>query len=86
MEGYANIHMLPMYQRKIAYGSNGFPFNAEFCSREVDYSKGICPNAEKLHDETFLGYEMCLHELSEEDINLIIQVFKKVWKNLHKLR
>ena len=86
MEGYANIHMLPMYQRKVAYGSNGFPFNAEFCSREVDYSKGICPNAEKLHDETFLGYEMCLHELSEEDINLIIEVFKKVWKNLNKLR
>jgi dTDP-4-amino-4,6-dideoxygalactose transaminase len=86
VEGYANIHMLPMYQRKIAYGSNGFPFNAEFCSREVDYSKGICPNAEKLHDETFLGYEMCLHELSEEDINLIIEVFKKVWKNLNKLR
>ena len=24
MCGYANIHMLPMYQNKIAYGSGGF--------------------------------------------------------------
>jgi len=85
MEGYANIHLLPMYQKKIAYGSNGFPWNAEF-TRNIDYSKGICPVAEKLHDETFLGYEMCLHELDDKEIQLIIQAFKKVWKNLDKIK
>ncbi len=85
MEGYANIHMLPMYQNKIAYGSSGFPWNSEYCDREVSYAKGICPVAEKLHDESFLGYEMCLHELSDKDIDLVLKSFHKVWNNLDKL-
>ena len=85
MEGYANVHMLPMYQKKIAYGSNGFPWNSDFCSREIEYHKGICPIAEKLHEESFLGYEMCLHELSDNDVDLILEAFHKVWKNLNKL-
>jgi dTDP-4-amino-4,6-dideoxygalactose transaminase len=85
-EGYANIHMLPMYQQKIAYGKKGFPWNSDFCDREIKYEKGICPVAEKLHDETFLGYEMCLHELSEQDVELLIKAFKKVWMNIDTLR
>ena len=77
--------MLPMYQKKIAYGSNGFPWNSDICSREINYHKGICPTAEKLHDESFLGYEMCLHELSDNDVDLMLEAFHKVWKNLDKL-
>lgn len=84
--GYANIHMLPIYQEKIAYGSNGFPWTSDICKREVDYSHGICPVAEELHETSFLGYEMCLHDLSIEDVNLIIKAFNKVWNNLDELR
>ena len=51
--GYQNIHLLPMYQNKIAYGSNGFPWNSEICKREISYEEGICPVAEKLHSKTF---------------------------------
>ncbi len=85
MEGYANIHMLPMYQKKIAYGSNGFPWKSEICREEVDYSHGICPVAEKLHEKTFMGYEMCLHKLEDDDLDLMIRAFKKVWNNLSSL-
>ncbi|MDG2147011.1 MAG: DegT/DnrJ/EryC1/StrS family aminotransferase [Flavobacteriaceae bacterium] len=84
--GYANIHLLPIFQKKIAYGSQGFPWNSEICKREVSYDKGICPIAENLHDNTFLGYEMCLHDLSNRDVKLIIEAFKKVWNNLDELR
>ena len=86
MGGYANIHLLPIFQKKIAYGSQGFPWNSEICKREVSYDKGICPIAENLHDNTFLGYEMCLHDLSNRDVKLIIEAFKKVWDNLDELR
>ena len=41
MNGYINIHMLPMYQKKIAYGSKGFPWTSDICHRDVKYSKGI---------------------------------------------
>jgi dTDP-4-amino-4,6-dideoxygalactose transaminase len=77
--GYANVHLLPMYQRKIAYGSKGFPWTSDICKREVSYAKGICPVAEGLHDKTFLGYEMCLNELEDGDVELIVTAFKKVW-------
>ena len=85
MGGYANIHLLPMYQRKIAYGSNGFPWSSEICKRDVSYKKGICPVAEELHENS-LGYEMCLHDLSNQDTNLIIEAFYKVWSNLDEIR
>jgi dTDP-4-amino-4,6-dideoxygalactose transaminase len=84
--GYANLHLLPMYQEKIAYGSKGFPWTSNLCHREVDYNKGICPVAEKLHETTYLGFEMCLHELSDSDVNLIVNVFHKVWENMGELR
>ena len=82
---FANLHLLPLYQKKIAYGTKGFPWNSEFCKRDINYNKGICPVAETLHDETYLGFEMCRFELSEIDINNIIKAFKKVWNNLENL-
>tara|TARA_B100000965_G_scaffold394913_2_gene407734 strand:- start:748 stop:1089 length:342 start_codon:yes stop_codon:yes gene_type:complete len=84
--GYANIHQLPIFQQKIAYGSKGFPWSSDICERDVSYAKGICPVAEYLHEKSFIGYEMCLHDLSEEDTNMIISAFKKVWNNLYDLR
>lgn len=85
INGYANIHLLPMYQQKIAYGSTGFPWSADICRRDIDYGKGICPIAEQLHDKTFIGYEMCLHDLSTVDIDGIVCAFEKVWENLDEL-
>lgn len=78
-QGYVNVHLLPMYQKKIAYGSKGFPWSSDICHRDVDYRKGICPVAEELHDKTYLGFGMCVHELDDEDIDLIVAAFKKVW-------
>ena len=78
--------VLPMYQKKIAYGSNGFPWTADICRRDVDYSRGICPVAENLQAESYLGYQMCLNDLSNDDVDLIIEAFRKVWSNLDALK
>jgi len=84
-QGYQNVHLLPMYQRKIAYGRNGFPWTAEFARRDVDYRKGICPVAERLHESTYLGFELCVHELNDAEVDLIAQAFRKVWAQLPAL-
>lgn len=84
--GYANVHLLPMYQKKIAYGSKGFPWSSDICKRNVDYSKGICPVAEELHDKSFLGFEMCVYDMSDDDVQLIVRAFEKVWANMDTLR
>lgn len=82
---YQNIHLLPLYQRKIAYGSMGFPWSSDICRRDVDYSKGICPVAEQLNDSTYLGFGMCVYDLTEDDADLIVTAFHKVWNSLKLL-
>lgn len=84
--GYTNIHLLPMYQQKIAYGSKGFPWSSDICHRDVNYLKGICPVAETLHDTNYLGFEMCMHELTDTDVDLITSAFRKVWKHMESLK
>jgi dTDP-4-amino-4,6-dideoxygalactose transaminase len=84
--GYANLHLLPMYQQKIAYGSKGFPWTSDICHREVNYKKGICPVAETLHETSYLGFEMCLNQMSNEDTDLMVRAFWKVWDNLDQLK
>lgn len=83
---YQNIHLLPLYQKKIAFGSRGFPWSSDICRREVDYSKGICPVAEQLNDHSYIGFGMCVYDLTSEDIRQIGTAFKKVWRNLDSLR
>ncbi len=84
--GYCNIHLLPIYQKKICYGSKGFPWTKENYSGDVSYSKGICPNAEKLHDETYIGIEMCLYEYSSDEVEQLVAAFRKVWSHLEYLK
>ncbi len=84
--GYVNLHLLPLYQQKIAYGDKGFPWYSSICHREVSYHKGICPVAENLHEHEFIGYQMCLHDLTDSDVDLLIAAFRKVWLNLDKLQ
>jgi perosamine synthetase len=84
-DSYQNIHLLPLYQKKIAYGANGFPWSSDISQRDVDYSKGICPIAEELNDSTYLGLGMCVYDLNIDDIDLVVEAFKKVWANLECL-
>lgn len=84
--GYQNLHLLPMYQKKMAYGSKGFPWTSDICKRNVSYAKGICPVAEDLHESSFLGFGICSHEFKDEEVDLIIAAFHKVWRNLEALR
>lgn len=83
---YQNIHLLPLYQKKVAYGTTGFPWNSSICRRDIDYRKGICPVAERLNDFSYLGLGICAYELSRDDIDLIICGFRKVWSHLDELR
>jgi len=85
-KGYQNIHLLPVYQKKIAYGSRGFPWTSDICHRDVDYSRGICPVAEELNDTSYMGFGMCVHDLSSQDIDLIVAAFRKVWDGLGQLK
>ena len=70
---FANVHLLPIFQKQ-AYGSNGFPWNTSFTRENISYKKGICPVAESLHDKNYLGFQMCMYEMSNDEIELMILI------------
>jgi len=81
--GYKNIYLLPMYQKKTAYGLNRFPWSLN--NNEINYNKGICPVAENLYFQDFFAIQLCLFDLSDDDLKLIIDAFHKVWESLDTL-
>ena len=81
-DGYCNLHLLPMYQRRVAYGSSGFPWTGGCYKGNVSYDKGICPVAEELQDKKYMGIGICTYDYLPEDIDLLAQAFHKVWDSL----
>lgn len=79
IEGYTNLHLLPIFRKKIAYGSKkSFPWILN--EKKYIYKKGICPVAEKYHDEMFIGLGVMNYDFSIKDMNNIVKIFKEVWK------
>ena len=57
--GYlAPLYLLPVFQRRIAIGSAGFPF--DLSSRE--YPKGLCPTTERLYEKELMLFEICAYD------------------------
>lgn len=75
-EGYQNLHRLPVFEAR--YLQTRLPRSASPVARS-------CPTAELLHDQRFLGVNMCAHEYSPDEVEQMIRAFKKVWGQLDKL-
>jgi len=84
--GYQNLHLLPIYQNKIAFGTKGYPWTSESYKGHVSYQKGICPVAEALHDESFLQIGLCTHTFVDHEVDAMVCAFHKVWNNMDDLR
>ena len=63
-EGYINIHKLPLFENKIAYGNKSFPWSK--FNKNINYSNNLCPIAENLQNSSFISFEICLFELSKK--------------------
>jgi perosamine synthetase len=75
--GYVKpLYLQPMFQNKIAYGSNGYPFSGS----DVNYDKGICPVTERMHFSELFSHEFILPSMRKSDIDDVIAAFEKVWK------
>ena len=82
--GYQNIHLNPLFLNRIAYGTKSFPWKGLVeGDSKIFYKKGLCPVAEKLHNQTFIGIGLCHHFYTNKEVDLIIDSFHKVWKGLN---
>ena len=83
---YQNLHLLPMFRQRIAYGTGGFPWRSAAGESAVRYGPGLCPVAEELHSQTFLGLALGQFSHAPADIERIVTAFRKVWAHLPALR
>lgn len=84
--GYVRpLYLQPLYQKRMAYGSNGFPWTAEFYKGKVDYSRGICPVTEKMHFERLFYHEMIRPPMTRADLDDVVMAFAKVWERREEL-
>ena len=81
--GYVRpLYLQPLYQQRATHCS----FNCEKYKGQVNYNKGICPVAEKLHYEELITHEYIRPGMTKEDIIDVINALDKVSKNIHELR
>lgn len=76
------LYHLPVFQKKIAIGHKNFPFNLT----KRNYHNNLCPVAEKLYQEKFIGLEICAWEMNTKLVEQLIQAFYKVYDNLNDLK
>lgn len=83
LEGYQNIHLNPMFRQRIAYGASGFPWIGLAKGKsDVTYQSGLCPVAEKLHQQSFLGLNLCAHAFNKAEVDAVVDAFRKVWNGM----
>jgi len=80
--GYVQpLYMLPAFQKRIAIGRYGFPFNLT----ERTYAAGLCPITERLHKSEMLIFLVCSYDPSESQMDQINTAFHKVYENRQQL-
>ena len=86
-QGYVRpLYLEPMYQRRIAFGKDGFPFTYSGYKGNVSYERGICPVTERMHFEEVITFGNCHADMKESDLADVASAFQKVFENLAALR
>jgi len=77
--GYTEpLYHAPLYQQRIAFGRNGFPFTYEGYKGTVSYDRGICPVAERMWEKELMVTNVCRAGVSQQDLMDVVLAFEKV--------
>lgn len=85
--GYTEpIYLEPVYQNRIAYGKDGFPFTYSGYYGNVDYRKGICPVTERMFYQELMFTDICHANVIKSDLEDVITAFEKVFSNITSIK
>lgn len=77
-EGYVRpLYLAPLYQRQIALGRDGFPWNLH-PDVVYDHRPGLCPVAERMRDQELLLTPLVREPLTEADLDDLVAAMRKV--------
>lgn len=82
--GYVRpIYLEPMYQKKVAYGKDGWPFTG---AEKIDYSKGTCSVCERMHEKELMVTGVCRYPHTKKDMDYVVRAFEKIFENIDELK
>jgi perosamine synthetase len=79
------LYMEPMYQKRIAFGRDGYPFTYPGYRGKVSYEKGICPVTERMYERELLYTPICHAGVREQDLDDFRVALNKCLENLDEL-
>lgn len=83
--GYVKpLYLLPLFQKKIAFGNKGYPFNL-YNYKNINYGKGLCPVAERMHEKELFTVGLMRPPALKKDLDDVIKAFNKVYKFKNEL-
>jgi dTDP-4-amino-4,6-dideoxygalactose transaminase len=86
MVGYQNLHQLPLFSEQMTYRNNPLPYSLLSPDRAAELRVQCLPIAESLHNDSFFGINWCAFELTDGEVDFLIDAFSKVWRNLDLLK
>lgn len=86
VKGYTEpLYLEPMYQRRIAFGGDGFPWTWPSWKGSVNYEPGSCPVVERLYYSELMCTDVCHANTAESDLLDVVAAFEKVYSHLAEL-
>ncbi len=86
VKGYTRpLYLEPLYQKRIAFGRDGFPFTYPGYKGSVSYERGICPVTERMFEHELMVTDVCHASIGQSDLMDVVAAFRKVWDNLDSL-
>ena len=86
VEGYVKpLYWNTLYQKKIAIGNKGFPWSMN-PGVEYNYSKGLCPVTERMHEKELIYSPLVREAVEIEDIDDVLKAVEKVLTNASQLK
>ena len=79
------IYQNPLFQ-SMNFGRTGCPVKCPLYGKPVDYSTVHCPEAERIYQTEALSISHCYFLGSTEDMDLVLESFKKIRAHTDELR
>ncbi|MBM3145374.1 MAG: DegT/DnrJ/EryC1/StrS family aminotransferase [Chloroflexi bacterium] len=87
VSGYVKpIYLEPIYQQRIAFGTDGYPFTYPGYKGNVSYDKGICPVTERMHYQELMFTNICHAGIGQGDLEDVVAAFHKLYDNLDEIK
>ena len=85
VNGYQEpLYLEPCYQQQIAFGKDGFPFTYPGYKGKVNYQLGICPVTERMYNKELMYTNICHSNITNRDLDDVLQAFEKIECNIHR--